>query len=280
MDRRTFLTAAALLVPQIAYCGSLTLDDIAGIRGIGLSTGFDAELLEQEIAQQVWYLSQLGEIPRVIPYPDSKAQLMLEQIAKPLWQTSTRRSLAWRIALTTAEAVNACTYGGGVIFINVGLVRACNSQTELASVIAHEIGHVEHRHAIRRFLSDAILNQYGIKVDLQKIQAHRGRGVKPLDNILNAANEVMFSSFKRLWEHEADAFTLRAFLQTGYPLNRASDFLQILAERFGNHSQHTCLYDTHPTTMERIKRLDSLAATYNSNPRYPDSDAFRYLKTL
>lgn len=278
INRRNFLTAMiALLLPEVSSAGSLTLDDIGAIR---VGSGFDTELLEGINSSKFWKYYQGGKLTCGKPYADTQAQRMLEQIALPLCYTSTRNFRKWHVTLTDSPDINACTPGGGIVLINLGLVRACTHETELASVIAHEVGHVEHRHAIRRLLSEAVLKQYGIEVDLRKIQALGARNSTHLDNVLGVVNEVLYSSFKRLWEFEADAFILRAFRQTGYPLNQASAFFHKLLKTFGPDRPGLCLYSSHPATIERISRIESLATTYNTNSQHQDSQAFKYLKSL
>lgn len=277
LHRRDFIILASLLIPKFAFSASLSLDEISTI---GLKAGFDAHRLEHLISNEYWnrYLSK--EYKDLQPYPDQLAQLSIHEIAKPLFATSTRKNLRWRISLNTTNQINACTVGGGVIFINLGLIKACNSETELASVIAHEIGHVEHMHSIKRILSEAILKQYQLDIDLKKIGQQPQHAMPSFNNIMRCINEILYQSYFRLNEFEADAFILRAFLQAGFPLDQASTFFKTLLKMEKGRPHGACLFSTHPETRERIQRLDSLAATYNSNPVHKDSEAFKYLKTL
>jgi predicted Zn-dependent protease len=277
LTRRKFMILATLLVPELACSGSLSLDDISEI---GLSDGFDTRELEKVYSDRQWQQYINKEYQDDQPFPDQKAQSSLEKIAQPLFPTSTRKELKWRISLNTKKDINACTYGGGVIFINLGLVRACKNQIELASVIAHEIGHVEYMHSIKSYLNHATIRQYNIALDMNAIRRQSPQATTSLDIVLKYVHEIVYQSYSRLDEFEADAFILRAFLQTGYPLNQASSFNKTMIKMGGEAPQGVCLFSTHPEMKERANRLDRLAATYNSNPIFNDSTAFKYLKTI
>ena len=268
---------AALLVPELAYSGSLSLDDISEI---GSSDGFDTREIEKRYSDGQWQRHLNTEYQDDQPFPDEKAQLALEEIAQPLFPTSTRKELNWRISLNTRKDVNAYTCGGGVIFINYGLLGICKNQTVLASVIAHEIGHVEYMHTIKTYLANATIRQLNIDLDKNAIRRQSGQATTSLDIVLKYVHEIMYQGYSRLDEFEADAFILRAFLQTGYPLNQAGTFYKTMIKMAGDAPQGVCLFSTHPEMKERAQRLDRLAATYNSNPIFNDSPAFKYLKTI
>src|ERR1700733_7988554 len=56
------------------------------------------------------------------------------------------------------DVVNAFTLPGGFLFVNTGLIRLSESESELASAISHELGHVAARHYVRQVRRGDLLN--------------------------------------------------------------------------------------------------------------------------
>src|SRR5690606_36726660 len=60
------------------------------------------------------------------------------------------RRIPYRFYIVNAEQVNAFAVPGGYIYVNRGLIEATDNMSELAGVLAHEIGHVEERHSVEQ----------------------------------------------------------------------------------------------------------------------------------
>ena len=218
--------------------------------------------------------NKIGFLPR---HTNRQAEDALLQIAKPIMATSTRNTLAWRTGLVQNGKVNAITPGGGVILVYDGLVSLCKTEAELASVIAHEVGHVEHRHAIRRIYAQRVLENHGIAAGAHPsiLKKHFDSGRYGL-----VADKIIYQSYKRLWEHQADAYIIRAFSKLGYSMQESHSFFTTLMANFGSGSPNLCIYSTHPLTQERVSRLKNLTKAYPRTYQRGDSEAFRYLKSI
>lgn len=231
--------------------------------------------VEAMLAGNLWsaYLQNSPEFPR---HPDRQAEQALQEIAAPVLASSTRTNLEWRIGLIPSTQVNAFTVGNGVIFVYDGLVDYCANEEELASVIAHEVGHVEHRHSIRRHYANEVLQSYGINPGWSSTELK-----KAIDELGYSAisPQLIFRSYTRLWEHEADAEIVRIFRQLGYSMASTYTFFRTLLEVHGASNPDTCLYSTHPLTEERIRRLRGLTRAFGAGHRKQDSEAFNYLKS-
>lgn len=89
------------------------------------------------------------------PYRNRMAQSAIAQFADPILRTTTRPQLPWQFVLLNDDTVNAWALPGGKLGINKGLVRYCDDPSELAAVIAHEVGHAELSHALAQMRSEA-----------------------------------------------------------------------------------------------------------------------------
>ena len=236
--------------------------------------------VDLEIAEIYWQTYRSTNLdPKDYPIlprcEDRQAEDALHTIAAPIMATSSRRDIAWRIGLVTNGQVNAVTPGGGVIFVYDGLIKLCKSEAELASVIAHEVGHIEHRHAIRRIYTSKVFEDHGVTIGSNTQQIKSLFEQRKYDIV---ADTMLYKSYKRLWEHEADAYIIHAFRKTRYPLEASYTFFESMIREFGAGSPDLCIYSSHPEMKKRITRLKNLSKAYRITPARPDSEAFRYLK--
>ena len=75
---------------------------------------------------------------------------MLEQIVDRLVAASDRPDLHYRVTMLDSQSVNAFALPTGQLYVTRGLIALANDEFELASVLAHEMGHVLARHAALR----------------------------------------------------------------------------------------------------------------------------------
>lgn len=262
VDRtRRRLLEAALATPAMLYGGAIW-------------ASVDAE---REIADKWWAVYMSGKHPKLPRHGNAEAERALQAIAAPLCRVSTRRDLEWRVGLLKVPPrdINAFTCGGGVMFVHDALIAFCSNETELATVIGHEIGHIEHRHSIKRMYAEAVLKRHGIdpNIDNRVFRQALEHGMHEL-----VADRIVYRSYTRLWEYQADAFALRALHAGGYDPSQAHTFFEkLLALYPGRHDINTCLVNTHPENQDRISRMKALARGYARTPPRRDSAMFRDL---
>ena len=70
-------------------------------------------------------------------------------LAQPLLAAPAAGGLSFELFAVDDPAINAFALPGGFIGVHVGLLIAAETESEVASVLAHEIGHVTQRHIAR-----------------------------------------------------------------------------------------------------------------------------------
>ncbi len=243
----------------------------------------DLEEVERASADGYWKRFHQGEVQRygefLVPVDDATFIRAMNDIAAPLLGMSTRSALDWRVGTADSGEVNAFTPGGGVVFMLRGLVRVCDAETELAAVIAHEVGHIEHRHRIKGIMADRLFTE--IDHDLLSPRSPEYDRAFVLKQYEVVAADLIYIAHRRLWEHEADAFMVRVLASAGYDMRQSHSFFEkLLAMYPDDDSFNSCLISTHPLTTERIARIKGLSQRYGKQRPRPDSDAFRYLKSV
>ena len=164
--------------------------------------------------------------------------------------------------LVSDPAINAFALPGGYIGINSGLLIATQTESELASVLSHEMGHVTQRHVARSITRQKQTSLVALAATLLGIiAASRATSVNAGQAAIAAGQGYAIQdqiNFSREAEREAD--------RVGFQVLQASGFdATAMATFFGRMQQATRIYDTgapawlqsHPLTTERIADIQN-----------------------
>ncbi len=260
MQRRDFFALLGTSFAGSLYGNSFSLEDINKMHALENTFKKISKISYSEKVDFVVNYYMKYKLPQMLVKNDV-IQNAIRQISLPLFKVS-NRILNWKIFIVDTKVENAYTCGGGLIFIEKNLIKLCQNETQLASVIAHEIGHVHYKHAERRYIQNDLF--------------------KSLDlNNINKFNFTLLNkSYSRIWEHEADAFIIKSFLETNYSIAHASSFFKRLQKKYpGSTNINTCVFSTHPQHKNRINKLEAIASTFSQfSYKKEDSKDFKYLK--
>ena len=175
------------------------------------------------------------------------------------------------------DAINAFALPGGYIGVNVGLIQASETESELAGVLAHEIAHVTQRHIARSVYDNQRSSILSIAAMLAAVLlgAASDAGGDAMQGILTASQAATVQrqiDFTRSNEFEADRIGMDTLYSAGFnPLGMAS-FFEKLSRRYGLARQKVPQFlQTHPVTSERI------AGSRNRARQLPTVDAHNTL---
>ncbi|MFT2091163.1 M48 family metalloprotease [Paraglaciecola sp. 2405UD69-4] len=176
--------------------------------------------------------------------------------------------------------INAFAFFGGHIGIHTGLIFNARTESELASVLAHEVSHVTQRHIARSIEAKQKSSPLQIASLLGSIliaAVNPEAGVAAISTT-NAASAQSSINYTRQNEKEADRVGIGILAQAGFDPNGASSFFGILAEKSRLKSTRLAFLQTHPLPESRIADARSRAASYR--PRdIPPSLHFHLAKT-
>lgn len=183
---------------------------------------------------------------------DRQIQRYVRFLAKPLIEQAwrDRPGIDYQVTvLDDPDQVNAFALPGGPTYVFTGLMLLAGDESELASVLAHELGHVVARHSANQLAS-----RWGIQV-LTNIAL--GEDPEALAAIFADFSAGGFmASFSREDELQADDLGLRYLTAAGYdPRGMVRMFQGLQSVEGGSSRPLGGLLATHPATAERIERL-------------------------
>lgn len=184
---------------------------------------------------------------------------------------SERKDVTYSFTVLESDVVNAFAAPGGYVYVTTGLLKAARDESELAGVLAHEVGHVIGRHSVRQ-IQQAMGLQMAAELLLGDTRSAAWQQVAGL----GAGLFTMKNS--RDHEFQADQFGVKYLVAAGYDPEGILRFFQTLVEMHGEGPTGAAgWFSTHPATEERIARARTEIALYDlgGSPRNRFEDRFR-----
>ena len=173
-----------------------------------------------------------------------------------------------RVHIYEIDPVNGLAAPDGRIFITRGFYNKFRagdvSADEMASVIAHELGHVALGHSRRRMIDFS--GQNALRTALAMVIGRYIPGVGPM--IAGALTSLLAARLSRSDEYEADAYAAALLMKAGIGVDpQISLFrkLESLTSSAGGTMPAWLL--SHPKTEERIKALENLKGKWDGLPQ-------------
>ena len=158
------------------------------------------------------------------------------------------------------NTLNAFAWPGGFIGVHSGLILAARSESELASVLAHEISHVTQRHIVRMVSKQGQNTLVALAGMIVAILASRGNSQLGEAAIVASQAAVVQSQlgYTRDFEREADRVGLQALEAAGYDPRAMANFFERLQQSGRLYENNAPSYlRTHPLTSERISDVEN-----------------------
>ena len=214
----------------------------AVINKLNLLTPEQEVELGRQAAREVERSVRLYRDPLVRAYIDSMGQALV--------RVSARSQFRYYFKVVDAPEVNAFALPGGFIYVNLGLIQAATTESELAGVIGHEIGHVEMHHGAKK-----ISQQYGVAVFVDIISGDGDPSMrrKIIAQLAGFGGGLGVLSYGRAAERESDAFAVRCMVNAGVDPEGIARFFETLLKLHKREPKGVeAWFSTHPPTQSRI----------------------------
>lgn len=236
LESRLVYALAALVVSVVVIFSGLRwgLPAAAQLAAHTLPAGLDARIGKESLA----LMEKVSLNPSALPA--ARQQALSKQLAEHCrHQACPPHRLLFRDS--PLFGANAMALPGGTVVVTDALVKLSRHDDEVLAVIAHELGHVQHRHSLR-----LALQSIGAGAILVAVTGDIGNVT---DLAAGLPSLLLQNGYSRDMEREADAYAL-AWLGTAcIPTRRFADILG----RLDKDASNTSLLDSHPGTRERIK---------------------------
>ena len=262
--------AALIAVLLLAACAQLP-----GVRQVSLpDTPAETESVPSQREHQRILASYGGT------YDDPKLEAALNRLIERLVAASERPDLHYKVVILNTPAVNAFALPNGQLYVSRGLLSLANDNSELASVLAHEMAHVVARHAAFRedqARQAALISRVATDVfnDPQ------------MSALTVAKSKIALAGFSRAQEFEADGIGVGISSRAGFDPYGAVRFLTAMGRNAGLRQVGSSNVDarfldflsSHPATPDRVKNAQANARQHAA-PGAGDRDRAGYLAAV
>ena len=215
---------------------------------------------EQRIAEQI--LREVADSDEVLQ--DAEVTDYIQAVGQKLAASGPDKRQIFHFFAVKDNSINAFAMPGGVIGVHTGLILAANSESEMAGVLGHEIGHVTQRHLARMLASqkyDTFKNIAGIALALLVARSNPQLATGAL-TASSAAGVQRQLDYTREHEREADRVGLTILDAAGFDVRGMPAFFSTLqrGSRFVEGAAPSFLR-THPLSAERIADVSNRVET-------------------
>ncbi len=200
------------------------------------------------------------------PYNNEEANKYLNLVGQALARASDKPETygGYHFYLFDSDEINAFACPGGIVLVSKGLIECCPSEDALASVLAHEVGHVEHQDGLRAIdksrLTAALttLATEGTKTFGGKELAELSKALE--GSVSDVVKQMVVNGYSRQQEFAADQAAITIVERVGYDPHALVAMLQTMQQRLkpGGHDFSA----THPAPADRIQDAQSAIGSY------------------
>jgi Putative Zn-dependent protease len=211
---------------------------------------------------------------------DAEVRSLVKEVGAGISKNTARaKTLNYRFEVVDSPDFNAFALPGGFVYVNRGLLEKVNSTDELASVLGHEIAHVDARHSAAQISKVEVLQIGLLAADI----ATQG-AVGSFGDLINVGAALTLNKFSRDAEREADHYGTLYMTQAGHNPKSSLDVMQQIQRiQVKEPTSTETWFMTHPPTSERLLNLNhEISAIQQTNPTAVTRAAKRnqYIRTL
>ena len=232
----------------------------------------EEQAIAEQILRDVWQSNEILRDPEIIDY--------LQNLGTRLVVSVPYNRQKFNFFVVRNNNINAFATFGALIFVHTGLLVAAEHESELASVLGHEIGHVVQRHLARLLVTQKQNSLKNAAAVALALLLSRGNpqlmaGAVTTGAALSVQSQL---NFTRDNEREADRIGLQILDSSGFDVRAMPAFFKIMQR--GTHFDEdstTSFLRTHPLTSERIADITNRVEQMPHH-KIQDSVEFQYVR--
>lgn len=223
---------------------------------IARATAESSSQVEAEIGRKA--AAEIEKAYGLADMPDQAARVT--RIANELALLTTRPDVNYTCKILETEELNALSLPGGTIYLTKGLVKALESDDEVAAVLAHEIGHNVHHDSLELIRRDKRLNKQMVLAVLAAVVAGRDSDDLNLGEALLLGQAIklgLLNGYTLEAERRADAYALETLRKSRYSPVALLTVMEGLSRlEAGRPHREMGIFQTHPYPQERTRVIE------------------------
>lgn len=281
MSRRLLLFALIVfIVPIAAYSQKTPKQAEVKVQRTSLSR-------DQEIQLGKQFAGQVEREMEVIHNPE--IETWLNQIGQRLAKTPQANAYPYYFKLVNDDSINAFALPGGPMYVHTGLLKAADSEGEVAGVLAHEMSHVALRHSAAQISKQQTYGTLFQIVGLAAgtLTADQNGQCGLVCQITQAGTSLgqnsVLMKFSRGYEKDADLNGARMMASAGYDPMQLPLFFEKLVKTQGTASEPRGLalwLSSHPATGSRVQYVSQDIKFYPPRSYKANTGDFSRIKKL
>lgn len=258
---RLILASALLTTPSLNLAHEIQLPEMGTIASNALT-------IDKELEYGDAYMRMLRASRPVIN--DPLLQNYIDMLGHKLVANSENVKTPFHFFFIRDNEINAFAFFGGYVAIHSGLVLATHTESELASVLAHEIAHITQRHLARQLAEQAVSGPLTAAALIGSVILATA-GAAPVAGIaaFNASAALSLQNsinFTRENETEADRMGMQALARSNYDVSAMARFMRRLQEKYRYASKPPQMLLTHPLPESRVTETEVRLQNYVIRP--------------
>lgn len=188
-------------------------------------------------------------------YKNDPLTRYVNEVGATVAAQSERKDIQYHFAVLDSDEINAFSTPGGFVFITRAALKLCQDESELAGVLAHEVGHITGKYIV-----------HTIEHDKEK-----SAGISEASNYVpgspylqglakNVLTNIFTGGLPPQDEFEADLHGTQYAHDAGYPADGLERFLGQLEVATTQEGAQTTITSTHPPAKDRIARIQQFIA--------------------
>ena len=183
---------------------------------------------------------------------DLNQNLLITEIGNKLVEISEMREMEFHFRILKEDGPNAFSIPGGYIYVTYDLFDYVHSDDELAGILAHEIAHIIHNHALKQTRDNTKFTLLTILAVLLTREPDVG--------VLGKLTTItLLNQYSREYEEEADLTAIDLLIKTGYnPVGFLTFLERLYAREMFKPEVNLGIFQTHPETGNRVNYVKDM----------------------
>jgi len=183
---------------------------------------------------------------------DLNQNSLISEIGNKLAEASEMKEMKFHFRILKVDGPNAFSIPGGYIYVTYDLFDYVQSDNELAGILAHEIAHIVHNHALKQTRDNT---KYTL-LTILAVLLTREPDVAVLGNLTAI---TFLNQYRREYEEEADLTATELLIKTGYnPVGFLTFLERLYTREMFKPEPNLGIFQTHPETENRVNYVKNM----------------------